>query len=175
MSYFDESKVKYYDDINIAYGDEEDKEKIRKELEDELSDFLSPEEVELAILNETQYIVSNKDVRVRLLEDYRKWAPKDFVCGAEGIVREWKFFRFKSYNWYYAYVLVEINGEEVPVNIEKLEVLDKNFLEAEKNYFLQFKDTYEYRPEDNLLILNDKLQIHCTALVNRILDYIEKR
>lgn len=172
---FDEDRVKYYDDINIAYGDEEEKEQIRKELEDELGDFLSPEEIQLAFLNETQYIVSNKNVKVRLLEDYQRWGTPAFVYGAEGIVREWKFFRFKSYNWYYAYVLVEIDGEEVPVNIEKLEVLDKNFLEAERNYFLQFKDTYEYKPDENLLVLNDKIQIHCTALVNRILDYIEKR
>lgn len=171
---FDESRVRYYDDLNIAYGDEEEKQNIKKELEDELGDILSPEELETVIHDEIKYIIPNRDVRVKLLEDYQRWGTSDFVKGAEGIVREWKFFRFKSYNWYYAYVMVEINGESCPVNIEKLEVLDKNFIDAERKFFMKFKDTYEYKPEDNLLVLNDKLSIHCTALVNRILGYIEK-
>lgn len=169
----DELKVKFYDELNISYGDESEKEIIAQEITDELSDILSPEELQLAIINETQDIISNKDIRVRLLDDYRKWGPDCFKRGAVGVVREWKFFRYRSYTWNYAYVLVEIDGEECPVNIEKLEVLDENFLEAEKRFFRKFKSTYKYVPTDNLLILNDEIQLHCTALIDRILGYLE--
>ena len=171
--YLDENKIRFYDELNISYGDEKEKEQIKKELTDELGDFLTPEELEAVISNETKYIISNKDVRVRLLEDYRKWGPSCFKRGAEGVVREWKFFRFRSYTWNYAYVLVEIDGLECPVNIDKLQVLDDDFLEAEKQFFLQFKNTFKYKPEENLLILNDKIQLHCTSLVNRILGYLK--
>ena len=153
---------------------EKEKEDIKKELEDELGDILSPEELETVIHDEIKYLIPNKDVRVRLLEDYQKWGSPDFVQGAEGVVKEWKFFRFKSYNWYYAYVMVEINGTSCPVNIDKLEVLDKGFIDAERKFFMKFKDTYKYQPEENLLVLNDKLSIHCTSLVNRILEYLEE-
>lgn len=170
----DLDKVRFYDELNIGYGTEEDKERIRKELEDELSEFLDPEELELAIIEETQDIVNNKNIKVKLLCDYRKWGPASFTKGAVGIVRDWKFFRYRSNTWNYAYVLVEIDGEDCPVNIDKLEVLDKDFLEAEKKYFLRFKDTYEWTPSDNLLKLNDEIEIHCTSLVNRILNYLEE-
>lgn len=170
---FDEKAVKFYDELNIGYGTEEEKEKIAKELEDELSEFLTKEELEIAIYEQTHDIIENKNIRVKLLCDYRKWAPSCFVKGAEGIVREWKFFRYRSHTWNYAYVLVEIDGYSVPVNIDKLEVLDKDFLEAERNFFLKFKDTYEHIPKDNLLKLNDDIEIHCTALIDRILNYLE--
>lgn len=170
----DDEKVKFYDDLNVSYGDESEKEKIAQELTDELSDILSKEELDLVILNETQDIISNKNIKVKLLEDYRKWGPDCFRRNAVGVVKEWKFFRYrKCSTWNYAYVMVEINGEECPVNINKLEVLDKNFLEAEKNFFMKFKSTYKYMPDDNLLILNDKIELHCTALIDRILGYIE--
>lgn len=174
MRHLDEDRIKYYDDINIAYGSEEEKEAIRKELEDELKEFMSKEEIEVAIEEEIKYIISNKNVKIKLLTDYTKWATKDFVKGAIGIVRNWVYFRFKSYNWYYAYVLVEINGEEYPVNIDKLEVLDRNFIEAEEKYFSRYKDTFEWNEDEHLLVLDDDLQIHCTSLVRRILRYLDE-
>lgn len=174
MGYFDENQVKFYDDINVAYGTEEEKDAIRKEMEDELKDFLSKEELEIAIQDEIKYIISNKNVKVKLLEDYTRWGTKDFVKGAIGVVRNWVYFRFKSYNWYYAYVLVEINGEEVPVNIDKLEVLDRSFIEAEKEYFSKYKDTFEWIEDEHLLVLDDELKIHCTSLVRRILRYLDE-
>lgn len=165
--------VKFYDELNIGYGTEEEKEIIRKELEDELSGILSTEELEVAILGEINALVGNKDISVRLLTDYRRWGPSTFVKGAIGVVRDWRFFRYLSNTWYYAYVLVEINGDVCAVNIDKLEVLDEKFLEAERNYFRKFKDTYEYIPSENTLKLNDEIEIHCKALVNRILEYLE--
>ena len=70
--------------------------------------------------------------------------------------------------------MVEINGEAYPVNINKLEVLDRNFIESERRYFRnKYLTTYEYIPSDNLLILDKDTQIHCTALIDRIMEYLE--
>lgn len=174
MISYDDDKVKYYDDLNISYGTEEEKEQLTEELTEELGDILSPEELEAAIANETKYLIPNKNVRVRLLEDYTKWAESSkWKKGAEGIVRDWKFFRFNGRTWHWAYVYVEMGDEGCAVNIDKLEVLDQSFLEAEKKYFKQFEDTYEYIPDENLLRLNKDIEIHCTSLINRIIDYIE--
>ncbi len=174
MFKYDEDQIKFYDDLNISYGTEEEKEQIEQELTEELGDILDKEELEAAIANETKYLIPNKNVRVRLLEDYTKWAESSkWKKGAEGIVKDWKFFRFHGRTWQWAYVYVEIGDEGCAVNIDKLEVLDEDFLKAEEKFFKQFKDTYVYIPTENLLRLDDDIELHCTSLINRILGYLE--
>lgn len=170
----DEDKIKYYDEFNLSEGSSEDAKILEQELTDELSGFLTSEELKKVIEEETKNFNCNKNIKVKLLQDYTRWGTKDFIKGAIGVVKDWKFFRYHGGTWKYAYVLVTINNEDVPVNIDKLEVLDENFLKIEKNYFQQYKNTYKYIPSDNLLKLNDDIEIHCTGLINRILNYLEE-
>ena len=167
---FDESKVKFYDEIRFPYGNENCRKQIEEELRDELS-FLSEDELKAAIEEELEYIPSSKDVKIKLLENYTKWAPSCFKKGAIGVVHDWRYFRYSGNTWYDVYVLVDIDGNEVAVNIDKLEVLDKDFLATEKEFFSKFKDTYKY--ENGTLTLKKGVEIHCTGLINRILDYLE--
>lgn len=172
-SEIDENVIRYYDEINIAYGTEEEKEAIRQDLINELSSFMTSEEIELAYIEETKDMIANKDVKVKLLKDYRKWGTEAFKKGAIGVVHDWKYFRFRSYNWYYAYVLVDIDGEEAAVNIDALQVLDKNFIEAEEKYFKKYEETFSYDKENHELTLNDELSFHCSSLCRRILGYLD--
>ena len=61
-----EDKIRYYDEINVAYGTDAEKEQIRQNLIDELSGFLSKEELEAAFIEETKDMISNKEVKVKL-------------------------------------------------------------------------------------------------------------
>ena len=65
----DEEKIKFYDDINIMYGcSEDEKNKLREELEDELNGVVDEEELEEIIKKEISFI-DCKDIKVKLLED----------------------------------------------------------------------------------------------------------
>ena len=78
-----------------------------------------------------------------------------------------------SYNWYFAYVWVDINGEEAAVNVDALEVLDKDFVSAEEKFFMKYKDTFYYDEDNHELVLDDETRFHCSTICRRILSYLD--